>query len=53
MGTVSSCIFTKWSPPPQVEVDWEKVQAKVEMELARERERAVSTSIKTSLGPPH
>ncbi|XP_067102166.1 intraflagellar transport protein 80 homolog [Osmerus mordax] len=36
-----------------VEVDWEKVQAKVEMELAKERERAVSTSIKTSLGPTH
>nr|XP_023662977.1 intraflagellar transport protein 80 homolog isoform X2 [Paramormyrops kingsleyae] len=31
-----------------VEVDWEKIQAKIEMELASERERAASASLRTS-----
>lgn len=35
-----------------VEVDWEKIQAKMEMEQARERERAASSSsVSTSLAP--
>ncbi|KAG9348323.1 hypothetical protein JZ751_002058 [Albula glossodonta] len=32
-----------------VEVDWEKIQAKVEMELAKERERAATTSVRSSM----
>uniref|UniRef100_A0A8C7L7T0 Intraflagellar transport 80 homolog (Chlamydomonas) n=1 Tax=Oncorhynchus kisutch TaxID=8019 RepID=A0A8C7L7T0_ONCKI len=32
-----------------VEVDWEKIQAKVEMELVKEREKAATTSVRSSL----
>ncbi|XP_077053458.1 intraflagellar transport protein 80 homolog [Siphateles boraxobius] len=32
-----------------VEVDWEKIQAKIEMEFAKERERAASSSIRSSV----
>ncbi|XP_012693880.1 intraflagellar transport protein 80 homolog [Clupea harengus] len=32
-----------------VEVDWEKIQAKIEMELAKERERAATTSVRSSV----
>lgn len=32
-----------------VEVDWEKIQAKLEMELSKERERAANTSVRSSL----
>ncbi|XP_048859543.1 intraflagellar transport protein 80 homolog isoform X3 [Brienomyrus brachyistius] len=35
-----------------VEVDWEKIQAKIEMELASERERAASASLRTSAAFP-
>lgn len=34
-----------------VEVDWEKIQAKLEMELSKERERAANTSVRSSLAP--
>ena len=33
----------------QVEVDWEKIQAKIEMKLAKERERAATTSVRSSV----
>uniref|UniRef100_W5L312 Intraflagellar transport 80 homolog (Chlamydomonas) n=1 Tax=Astyanax mexicanus TaxID=7994 RepID=W5L312_ASTMX len=32
-----------------VEVDWEKIQAKIEMELAKERERAANSSVRSSV----
>nr|XP_029529971.1 intraflagellar transport protein 80 homolog [Oncorhynchus nerka] len=32
-----------------VEVDWEKIQAKVEMELVKEREKAATISVRSSL----
>ncbi|XP_036393390.1 intraflagellar transport protein 80 homolog isoform X1 [Megalops cyprinoides] len=32
-----------------VEVDWEKIQAKIEMELAKERERAATSSVRSSV----
>ncbi|XP_076837223.1 intraflagellar transport protein 80 homolog isoform X1 [Brachyhypopomus gauderio] len=32
-----------------VEVDWDKIQAKIEMEVSRERERATSSSIRSSV----
>uniref|UniRef100_G3P721 Intraflagellar transport 80 homolog (Chlamydomonas) n=1 Tax=Gasterosteus aculeatus aculeatus TaxID=481459 RepID=G3P721_GASAC len=32
-----------------VEVDWEKIQAKMDMELAKERERAANTSVRSSV----
>ncbi|XP_039865207.1 intraflagellar transport protein 80 homolog isoform X2 [Simochromis diagramma] len=32
-----------------VEVDWEKIQAKIEMELSKERERAANTSVRSSV----
>ncbi|XP_077396712.1 intraflagellar transport protein 80 homolog isoform X2 [Festucalex cinctus] len=32
-----------------VEVDWEKIQAKIEMELSKERERAANMSVRSSL----
>ncbi|KAL7842751.1 hypothetical protein SRHO_G00244400 [Serrasalmus rhombeus] len=32
-----------------VEVDWEKIQAKIEMELAKERERAANPSVRSSM----
>ncbi|GAA6086295.1 intraflagellar transport protein 80 homolog [Tachysurus ichikawai] len=32
-----------------VEVDWEKIQSKIEMELAKERERAANSSVRSSL----
>ncbi|XP_053544624.1 intraflagellar transport protein 80 homolog isoform X2 [Ictalurus punctatus] len=32
-----------------VEVDWEKIQSKIEMELAKERERAASSSVGSSM----
>ncbi|CAJ1065331.1 intraflagellar transport protein 80 homolog [Xyrichtys novacula] len=31
-----------------VEVDWEKIQAKIEMELAKEREKAANASVRSS-----
>ncbi|KAJ8388659.1 hypothetical protein AAFF_G00130680 [Aldrovandia affinis] len=34
-----------------VEVDWEKIQAKIEMELANERERAATASVRSSVAP--
>ncbi|KAM6961470.1 intraflagellar transport protein 80 homolog [Aplochiton taeniatus] len=36
-----------------VVVDWEKIQAKIEMELAKERERAATTSVRGSLASRH
>uniref|UniRef100_A0A6Q2XZP2 Uncharacterized protein n=1 Tax=Esox lucius TaxID=8010 RepID=A0A6Q2XZP2_ESOLU len=36
-----------------VEVDWEKIQAKVEMELAKEREKAATASVKNSVAFRH
>ncbi len=33
----------------QVEVDWEKIQAKIEMELAMEREKAANSSVRSSV----
>ena len=33
----------------QVEVDWEKIQAKIEMELSKERERAANASARSSM----
>lgn len=33
----------------QVEVDWEKIQAKIEMEFAKERERAATSSVRSSV----
>ncbi|XP_048121196.1 intraflagellar transport protein 80 homolog [Alosa alosa] len=36
-----------------VEVDWEKIQAKIEMELAKERERAATTSVRSSVASRH
>ncbi|XP_058274268.1 intraflagellar transport protein 80 homolog [Hemibagrus wyckioides] len=32
-----------------VEVDWEKIQSKIEMELAKERERAANSSVRSSM----
>ncbi|KAG8001959.1 Intraflagellar transport protein 80-like protein [Nibea albiflora] len=32
-----------------VEVDWEKIQAKIEMELSKERERAANASVRSSV----
>ncbi|KAI3354223.1 hypothetical protein L3Q82_018757 [Scortum barcoo] len=32
-----------------VEVDWEKIQAKIEMELSKEREKAANASVRSSL----
>ncbi|XP_028818647.1 intraflagellar transport protein 80 homolog isoform X2 [Denticeps clupeoides] len=32
-----------------VEVDWEKIQAKIEMELGKERERAANASVRSSV----
>ncbi|XP_067221151.1 intraflagellar transport protein 80 homolog isoform X2 [Chanodichthys erythropterus] len=32
-----------------VEVDWEKIQAKIEMEFAKERERAANSSVRSSV----
>lgn len=32
-----------------VEVDWEKIQAKIEMEFAKEREQAANSSVRSSL----
>ncbi|MCJ8744856.1 hypothetical protein PDJAM_G00123440 [Pangasius djambal] len=32
-----------------VEVDWEKIQSKIEMELAKERERAANSSVRSSV----
>ncbi|KAJ3590817.1 hypothetical protein NHX12_008765, partial [Muraenolepis orangiensis] len=32
-------------------VDWEKIQAKLEMELSKERERAANASVRSSLAP--
>ncbi|XP_074535318.1 intraflagellar transport protein 80 homolog isoform X2 [Halichoeres trimaculatus] len=32
-----------------VEVDWEKIQAKIEMELAKEREKAANASVRSSV----
>uniref|UniRef100_A0AAQ5Y8Z3 Intraflagellar transport 80 homolog (Chlamydomonas) n=1 Tax=Amphiprion ocellaris TaxID=80972 RepID=A0AAQ5Y8Z3_AMPOC len=32
-----------------VEVDWEKIQAKIEMELSKEREKAASLSVRSSV----
>ncbi|XP_064159238.1 intraflagellar transport protein 80 homolog [Anguilla rostrata] len=32
-----------------VEVDWEKIQAKIQMELAKERERSATTSVRSSV----
>uniref|UniRef100_A0A3B4WUP8 Intraflagellar transport 80 homolog (Chlamydomonas) n=1 Tax=Seriola lalandi dorsalis TaxID=1841481 RepID=A0A3B4WUP8_SERLL len=34
-----------------VEVDWEKIQAKIEMELAKEREKAANASVRSSMAP--
>ncbi|CAL8375185.1 unnamed protein product [Gadus morhua 'NCC'] len=34
-----------------VEVDWEKIQAKLEMELTKERERAANVSVRSSVAP--
>uniref|UniRef100_A0A667YLZ0 Intraflagellar transport 80 homolog (Chlamydomonas) n=1 Tax=Myripristis murdjan TaxID=586833 RepID=A0A667YLZ0_9TELE len=34
-----------------VEVDWEKIQAKIEMELSKERERAANASVRSSIAP--
>lgn len=33
----------------QVEVDWEKIQAKIEMEFAMEREKAANSSVRSSV----
>lgn len=33
----------------QVDVDWEKIQAKIEMELSKEREKAASASARSGL----
>ncbi|KAK3513485.1 hypothetical protein QTP70_015507, partial [Hemibagrus guttatus] len=32
-----------------VEVDWQKIQSKIEMELAKERERAANSSVRSSM----
>ncbi|XP_028275364.1 intraflagellar transport protein 80 homolog [Parambassis ranga] len=32
-----------------IEVDWEKIQAKIEMELAKEREKAANVSVRSSV----
>ncbi|XP_022625446.1 intraflagellar transport protein 80 homolog [Seriola dumerili] len=34
-----------------VEVDWEKIQAKIEMELSKEREKAANASVRSSMAP--
>lgn len=34
-----------------VDVDWEKIQAKIEMELSKEREKAANASARSSLAP--
>ncbi|XP_056296765.1 intraflagellar transport protein 80 homolog isoform X2 [Pseudoliparis swirei] len=34
-----------------VEVDWEKIQAKIDMELAKEREKAANASVRSSVAP--
>ncbi|XP_054901538.1 intraflagellar transport protein 80 homolog [Poeciliopsis prolifica] len=36
-----------------VEVDWEKIQAKIEMELSKEREKAANTSMRGSVASRH
>ncbi|KAM4743150.1 intraflagellar transport protein 80 homolog isoform 2-T2 [Anableps anableps] len=36
-----------------VEVDWEKIQAKIEMELSKEREKAASTTVRGSVASRH
>ncbi|MEQ2191149.1 Intraflagellar transport protein 80 [Xenoophorus captivus] len=36
-----------------VEVDWEKIQAKIEMELSKEREKAASTAVRSSVASRH
>lgn len=36
-----------------VEVDWEKIQAKIEMELSKERERAANVSVRSSVASRH
>ncbi|XP_053728928.1 intraflagellar transport protein 80 homolog [Synchiropus splendidus] len=36
-----------------VEVDWEKIQAKIEMELSQEREKAASASVRSSVATRH
>uniref|UniRef100_A0A3B5LZU8 Intraflagellar transport 80 homolog (Chlamydomonas) n=1 Tax=Xiphophorus couchianus TaxID=32473 RepID=A0A3B5LZU8_9TELE len=36
-----------------VEVDWEKIQAKIEMELFKEREKAANTSVRGSVASRH
>ncbi|XP_039985978.1 intraflagellar transport protein 80 homolog [Xiphias gladius] len=36
-----------------VEVDWEKIQAKIEMELSKEREKAANASVRSSVAPRH
>lgn len=33
----------------QVEVDWQKIQAKIEMEFAKEREQAANSSVRSSV----
>lgn len=33
----------------QVEVDWEKIQAKIKTELTMERERAANVSVRSSV----
>lgn len=36
-----------------VEVDWEKIQAKIEMELSKEREKAANTAVRSSVASRH
>lgn len=45
----SGLIFLAFVSSCQVEVDWDKIQSKIEMELSREREKAANASVRSSV----